>query len=936
MVKRNLIYVLLALMMLAMAAPVHALSPTTYLSASDASFIGENTGDESGLSVAPAGDVNGDGYDDILIGAPLNDEGGDRAGQAYLILGKLYNWYRNTKLSAADASFIGENAGDEVGWSVALAGDVNGDGLDDILIGTRFASKTYLILGKSGGWNMDTDLSTADASFIGGGCCASAEDVNGDGYDDILISNSGYDNDTGKTYLILGKTSGWAMDTDLSAADASFIGESSRNGSGSSIASAGDVNGDSFDDILIGAQAYPGGPGVHPGKTYLILGKTSGWAIDTSLSMADASFNGEVINGFMEGFSGSSVASAGDVNGDGYDDIIIGAPGISKTYLILGKPDGWTDANLSTADASFGGGRSVASAGDVNGDGYDDILIGSTLLLGKPSGWTTDVGFIRESGLDELSCVSSAGDINGDGGADILIGFKNNDDGGTDAGKTYLVLSDYTALPTTVEVESASVPVGGHSSVDIRVRGYPAVPDEAQYGLGRYAIRVYFDPAMIDVVSILPGDAPFDSPVFSIFDDYVQISQSSAEIPGPSGDIRVCGLEFDCLAEGVSALDLAIEYLENTNGETVASTAVDGTIIQGYPVYIEVESASVPVGSSSSVDIRVKDYPSVPGTFPYGLGAYDIRIDFDPAVIDVTGVSPGDSPFDSPIYNIYDGYVQINQFHSQWPGPSGDIRLCSLEFSCLGPGVTALPLTVQTLADVDGGHVVHSVVIGTITQSSFEVEAAIAEEQDGNGVVIVPVTLVRVKDTLTDETATGIEIAGYISNLTFSPTFMEILSIRNGEPPFDTIPLENIAIDNIAGTASVSDDVSPSGIEPPVVIFNIVARLTGSALVSGNLSVNVTGVVDSDGVVMNVQDQPIVLTFQRGDVQSPVDGDVDITDALFGAQYLVGIRPLDDIRQLNMASVRHDGTGDKKDIIDCMFIAQYVVGVRDEYFGRAP
>jgi hypothetical protein len=460
----------------------------TDLGDSSASFIGEDTEDYSGNSVAGAGDVNGDGYDDILISSYGDDDGGNSAGQTYLIFGKASGWSMDTDLSNADASFWGEDPFDNSGRPLAGAGDVNGDGYDDILIGVpsdddggSVAGQTYLILGKASGWSMDTDLSNADASFWGqgsgdsSGCSvAGAGDVNGDGYDDILIgarANDDWGSYSGQTYLILGKASGWSMDTNLSIVDASFFGEDAGDQSGSSVAGAGDVNGDGFDDILIGAPFEDDG-GSFAGQTYLILGKASGWAMDTNLSNANASFWGED----ADDRSGSSIAGAGDVNYDGYDDILIGAwwnddggTDAGQTYLILGKASGWTmDMDLSNADASFWGedaddwsGVEVAGAGDINGDGYDDILIGASgdedgggifagqayLIIGKSSGWAmdtdlsnADTSFIGEEGGDFAgSSVAGAGDVNGDGYDDILIGARQNDDGGSDAGQTYLV-----------------------------------------------------------------------------------------------------------------------------------------------------------------------------------------------------------------------------------------------------------------------------------------------------------------------------------------------------------------------------------------------------------------------------------------------------------------------------------------------------------------
>ena len=168
------------------------------------------------MAVASAGDVNGDGFDDILIGADENDEGGDRAGQAYLVLGKASGWSLDTPLSGADASFLGEDADDHAGGAVASAGDVDGDGLDEILIGAtwrnQYQGETYLIWWRETGWALDTDLATADASFVGedaydySGFILGSGDVNGDGYGDLLISVA-YDDDggsyAGQTYLLL-------------------------------------------------------------------------------------------------------------------------------------------------------------------------------------------------------------------------------------------------------------------------------------------------------------------------------------------------------------------------------------------------------------------------------------------------------------------------------------------------------------------------------------------------------------------------------------------------------------------------------------------------------------------------------------------------------------------------------------------------------------
>jgi len=492
----------------AFASIVSAFSPDTDLSSADASFRGEDAYDDSGYSVASAGDVNGDGRDDFLIGAWGDEEGGPGAGQTYLILGRAAaDWEMDFDLSNADASFRGEDAYDYSGHSVASAGDVNGDGRDDFLIGAfgdddngSMAGQTYLILGRAVvNWGMDFDLSNADASFRGedasdysGFSVASAGDVNGDGRDDFLI---GADSDeeggsyTGQTYLILGRaTANWSMDFSLSDADASFRGEDASDYSGHSVASAGDVNGDGYDDFLIGAYGDDDG-GSGAGQTYLILGRaTANWSMDFDLSKADASFWGE--DGGDD--SGVSVASAGDVNGDGYDDFLIGADGdddggpyAGQTYLILGRATAnWSmDFDLTKADASFWGedaddwsGYSVASAGDINGDGYDDFLIGAYgdeaggsqagqtyLILGRAAAdWgmdfdlsDADASFWGED-VDDWSgwSVASAGDVNGDGCDDFLIGADGDDDGGSGAGQTYLLLGSPVQYDVTISSAS--------------------------------------------------------------------------------------------------------------------------------------------------------------------------------------------------------------------------------------------------------------------------------------------------------------------------------------------------------------------------------------------------------------------------------------------------------------------------------------------------
>ena len=380
--------------------------------------------DFSGRSVSGAGDVNGDGFDDLIIGASGADPNGESSGESYVVFGAETGFDATFDLSSLDGSdgFVlnGIDADDRSGRSVSGAGDVNGDGFDDLIIGASGADpngessgESYVVFGAGVGFDVAFDLSRLDGSngFVLNGIderdfsglsVSGAGDVNGDGFDDLIIGASGADPNasrSGESYVVFGAEAGFDATFELSNLDGSngFVlnGIDERDFSGDSVSGAGDVNGDGFDDLIIGAyRADPNGS--YSGESYVVFGTDAGFPATFELSSLDGS-NGFIINGINSSDrSGSSVSGAGDVNGDGFDDLIIGAykaePNGSysgESYVVFGKASGFESIfNLSKLDSSSGfllagidagdkSGVSVSGAGDVNGDGFDDLIIGA-------------------------------------------------------------------------------------------------------------------------------------------------------------------------------------------------------------------------------------------------------------------------------------------------------------------------------------------------------------------------------------------------------------------------------------------------------------------------------------------------------------------------------------------------------------------------------
>jgi hypothetical protein len=446
--------------------------------------------DQLGFSVASAGDFNGDGLDDVIIGAYNSTKG---RGATHVIFGNRVG-FSNISLSNLTLSqgftIIGANTKDWSGYSVSGGGDVNRDGFDDIVIGAQRAYSStgmcYVIFGKSEGLrNINlADLTLSQGfSLVGTGLhqtgwsVSSAGDFNNDGFADILVSSV----DAGTNYVIFGQVTGFTNIVLSQITTSQGFSIPAVNGvSGYAVSGVGDINGDHYDDIIVSA------PFSGSGTCYIIFGR----AINpvTVILGALTSIQGFYISGSYSGERlGISVSGAGDINTDGYNDIVIGAEGANSNagiaYVIFGNK---TLNNINVADlfpnrgftisgAANGArlGCDVAGMKDVNGDGFADVIIGASgvgasyVIFGKETGFANiDVSNLAPSqgfsihdvnGNDAFGgAVGSAGDFNGDGYSDYIIGAPHSH---SRAGTVYVLYGNQfqTYFPTGTPTDQPTV-----------------------------------------------------------------------------------------------------------------------------------------------------------------------------------------------------------------------------------------------------------------------------------------------------------------------------------------------------------------------------------------------------------------------------------------------------------------------------------------------
>ncbi len=333
-----------------------------------------------GRAVSDAGDVDGDGYDDVLVGAYGYERAASEEGRIYL--------YRGTDGGLTPQptwSADGGQAYANLGWSVSGAGDLNGDGYDDLAAGAPFYDNgqadegiAWVFYGSPSGpspahgWQGESDQEGAFFGFS----LAGAGDVNGDGYDDLLVGAYGYDNPLereGRVYLFYGSAGG------LSPA-AGWTAESGQAGScyGLAVAAAGDLNADGYDDLAVGAYLYDGTL-QDEGAVLVYLGSASGPSAEPDWI---------AYGGQASAFLGFALGAAGDLDGDGFGDLAAGAHAYDDGQMDEGRALVWlgsaaglrSEPDWAAASDQEGAhfGRPVRSAGDVNGDGRADLVAGAS------------------------------------------------------------------------------------------------------------------------------------------------------------------------------------------------------------------------------------------------------------------------------------------------------------------------------------------------------------------------------------------------------------------------------------------------------------------------------------------------------------------------------------------------------------------------------
>ena len=485
-------------------------------------FNGTSAGTYLGNELSSAGDLNADGFDDMIFSTEQSTY--------YVVFGRGTPFAPTLDVTTLDGTngfrIVTTGSNEVLTRGLAGIGDFNGDGIDDLAIGGKVNGSANsgfvsIVRGRTGGFAAQIDLasdalsatritnlpSLSSGTGLGELPVSAAGDVNADGIDDLLIGASRFNNDIGAAYVVFGSAS--VPLASISAASLSgangFRVTGTITGTGLAVSAVGDVNGDGFDDVGIGAS----GSGGANGAGYIVFGKSTPFVASFSVSTLNGS------NGFaMTGTHGSNIGQAiagGDLNGDGFDDVVLGGFGYDlgrgEIFVVYGQPTGFpASVSLNGTGAirqtRFTGPSRYDRAGfsidvlDFNGDGFDDVVMGAYLsgsnvgknylVFGQAAGLPTEfplsglfsfddastayltghaslpgVVLSGASGGDRAGFVANAGDVNGDGLNDLLIGAAApNNPGGNTAGKGYVVFGQASRGTHALRVNSGVASIG--------------------------------------------------------------------------------------------------------------------------------------------------------------------------------------------------------------------------------------------------------------------------------------------------------------------------------------------------------------------------------------------------------------------------------------------------------------------------------------------
>jgi hypothetical protein len=454
---------------------------------------------EMGSSVSGAGDVNGDGISDIIVGAQYYDNGETDEGASF-----IYQGSASSINSASTAIPVSNQASAQLGYSVSGAGDVNGDGYSDVIVGANLYDNgetdegaAFIYHGSSSGIGTTAaarvESNKALAQF--GRLVSGAGDVNGDGYSDVIVGAHLYANGQateGAFFVYHGSSSG------ISTTAATLVESNQATAQmGYSVSGAGDVNGDGYSDVIVGANQYTlnysqeGAFFVYHGSSSGISSTPAAWGVS---NQATAKL-------------GFSVSGAGDVNGDGYSDVIVGANSYDNgetdegaAFVYHGSSSGINNTAATFLEyniSSISFGQCVSGAGDVNGDGYSDVIIGARnysngetnegaafVYHGSASGISTTLATMVESNMASAAMgqsVSGAGDINGDGYSDVIVGAHFFANGQTNEGAFFIYRGSSSGIinpfasPRESNINTAYLGISVSGAGDVNGDGYSDV-----------------------------------------------------------------------------------------------------------------------------------------------------------------------------------------------------------------------------------------------------------------------------------------------------------------------------------------------------------------------------------------------------------------------------------------------------------------------------